>query len=167
MIFGLSSFERTEWYYQSQWHQICGKPVSVDNTLKELWDQHNITWHLNSDKEQFRRMQDQHNAIWCFHTMLNHLGYKHLFYQGCNTFFFDGCPEQDAQFKLPWADNTWVHSPYVIVKDQDRWGENFSKYVTSKGCSPADDLAHFGSDAQQLWADYLEPFLQSKINQLP
>jgi hypothetical protein len=165
IVIGWSSFERTEWYYREKWHQICGQAAyNVDPELRELWNNHITQWNLNIDKERFRRMQEQHQAIWSFHVLLTNLGYQHLFYQGCNTFFFDMCPEQNGPYQLPWPPETWAHSPYVT---QTKRGENFSQYVSSKGCEHADEWAHYGADAQQVWADYLTPLLQSKINQLP
>ena len=168
IVIGWSSFERTEWHYKDKWHQICGQAAySVDAELRELWNHHITMWQSNANKERFRRIQEQHQAIWCFHVLLTNLGYQHLFYQGCKTFFFDNCPEQTGPYKLPWAPETWVHNPYVIINEQTRQSENFSQYVSSKGCEHTDNWAHYGADAQHIWADYLEPFLQYKINQLP
>jgi hypothetical protein len=90
-----------------------------------------------------------------------------LFYQGCDTFFFDGMPQQDQEFKLPWDKDVWVHNPYVTITEHDRCGESFSQYVGSKGCKHTDNLAHYGADAQDIWAEYLSPYLQHKINRLP
>jgi hypothetical protein len=168
IVIGWSSFERTEWYYREQWHQICGQAAyNIDPELKLLWKNHITKWNLNVDKERFCRMQEQHQAIWCFHVLLTNLGYQHLFYQGCDTFFFDMCPEQNGPYQLLWAPETWAHNPYVTITGQTRYGENFSQYVSANGCKHADEWAHYGQDAQQVWADYLEPLLQYKIDQLP
>ena len=100
IIIGWSSFERTEWFFQDQWHQICGDTAySIDPLLKELWSQHIDSWWCDDNHECWRRQADQHNAIWIFHRLLHSLGYQFLFYQGCKTFFFDGCPQQDEPFR--------------------------------------------------------------------
>jgi hypothetical protein len=97
--------------------------------------------------------------------LLKHLGYQTLFYQGCRTFFFDGCPQQDQNFQLPWNDGVWVHNPYVhVTSDNDRHIESFSHYVESKGVSYTDDRAHYGKIAHECWADYLDPYVKTKLD---
>jgi hypothetical protein len=168
IVIGWSSFERTEWYYKNQWHQICGDAqYPVNSELKELWQQHLDSWWSDDNHECWRRQADQHHAIWMFHNLLSQLGYKFLFYQGCRTFFFDGCPQQDMEFRLHWIDGIWVHDPYVrLDADNQRHIESFSHYVEQQGCTFTDDRAHFGKDAHQLWANYLDKHVGKKIKQL-
>lgn len=167
LIIGWSSFERTEWYYQGTWHQICGdQNYSIDPELKKLGQQHLDSWWADDNHECWRRQADQHNAIYIFHTLLTSMGYQHLFYQGCRTFFFDGCPEQDQDFRLPWKD-VWAHDPYIKISSSgDRIAESFSHYVDAHGCRHADDRAHYGQDAHDLWADYLKPKIKIKLDNL-
>jgi hypothetical protein len=162
ILIGWSSFERTEWYYSGQWHQICGDQwYQIIPDLQQVWQQHLLAWHVNSHYENFRLMQEQHSAIWRFHNTLVQLGYHFCFYQGCDTFFFDGCPQQDQDFKLPWNSRTWIHDPYVqITADNSRLVENFSRWALSQGFSHSDDRAHFGQDAHTAWAKYLQPYLE-------
>jgi len=166
IIIGWSSFERTEWYYNDQWHQICGNThYYVDPELGTLWKQHVDSWWADDNHECWRRQAEQHHAIWVFHNLLKQLGYSTLFYQGCRTNFFDGCPQQDQNFKLPWHDNTWVHNPYAqITQGNHRHVESFSHYVESHGFQHADAEAHFGQDAHYCWAEYLDPYVKKQLD---
>jgi len=166
IVIGWSSFERTEWYYNNQWHQICGDShYNIDSDLQVLWQQHLDSWWTDDNHECWRRQADQHNSIWVFHNLLKQLGYSMLFYQGCRTFFFDGCPQQDQNFELPWHNGVWVHDPYVQVDaDNQRHIESFSHYVEGQGCQPTDNRAHFGQDAHNYWADYLEPYIKKYLD---
>lgn len=165
IIIGWTSFERTEWYYNDQWHQICGNFYHhVDPELGTIWQQHLESWWADDNHECWRRQADQHHAIWIFHNILKQLGYHTLFYQGCRTCFFDGCPQQDQNFRLPWHDNTWTHNPYAEFISNQRLFEGFSYYVESKGFQHKDNQAHFGADAHQCWAEYLDPYVKTKLN---
>jgi hypothetical protein len=166
IVIGWSSFERTEWYYNNQWHQICGDEYyNVDPELGNLWQQHLSSWWADDNHECWRRQADQHHSIWVFHNLLKQLGYHVLFYQGCKTFFFDGCPQQDQSFDLPWQDNVWVHNPYVFVTpENERHIESFSHYVESQGFIYTDNRAHYGHDAHQCWANYLEPHVKTQLD---
>jgi hypothetical protein len=97
--------------------------------------------------------------------LLKQLGYHALFYQGCRTFFFDGCPQQDQPFDLLWQDNVWVHNPYVkLIANNERYIESFSHYLESKGFNHTDNRAHYGKDAHQCWADYLDPYVKTQLD---
>jgi hypothetical protein len=168
IIIGWSSFERTEWFFQDQWHKISGDPAyEIDKQLQELWHQHIDSWWNDDNHECWRRQADQHHAIWVFHRLLHDLGYEFVFYQGCKTFFFDGCPQQDQPFRLPWIPDIWAHDPYVQVsQDNERVIESFSHYAENLGYRHTDDRAHFGADAHEAWADYLDKLVQSKLHRL-
>jgi hypothetical protein len=168
IVIGWSSFERTEWFYQGQWHQITDAAIyQIENDLRELGRQHTQSWYNPDNYECWNRQAEQHNAIWNFHKLLHQLGYQFIFYQGCKTFFFDGCPQQDMEFKLPWIDQVWAHDPYVrLTRDNERVIESFSHYVEQHGCQHIDDYAHFGTDAHELWATYLDPLVKDKIHEL-
>lgn len=168
IVVGWSSFERTEWYYNNQWHQICGDQCyQVDSELKLLWKQHLDSWWTDDNHECWRRQADQHHAIWVFHNLLNQLGYRTIFYQGCRTFFFDGCPQQDQNFRLPWHNDVWAHNPYVtVLKNGERYIESFSHCVQRHGCQLADNFAHYGQDAHNFWAEYLDPYVKKHLNSI-
>lgn len=173
IVIGWSGFERTEWYYQNHWHQICGDPYyPVDQNLKQRWRDHINAWNQD-DIARWQRTTDQHHYIWTFHHMLARLGYKFLFYQGTKMSFFDGCLFGNQDYRLTWLADTWIHDPYVRLKDPTQpatesniYRESFSWYVESKGCEQSDDRAHYGADAHKTWAAYMKPFLTEKINQL-
>lgn len=166
IVIGWSSFERTEWYYNDQWYQICGTVNSnIDPEIRILWQQHLNSWWMDDNHECWRRQADQHHSIWLFHNLLKQLGYSMLFYQGCKTFFFDGCPQQDQNFQLPWQDSVWVHNPYVhVTPDNERYIEGFSYYVERQGYQHTDDQGHFGQDAHQSWAKYLDPHVKKQLD---
>ena len=168
IIIGWSSFERTEWFFQDQWHQICGDVnYLVAPDLQELWSQHIDSWWSNDNHECWRRQADQHHAIWTFHRLLHQLGYSMIFYQGCRTFFFDGCPQQDQEFRLPWVPECWAHDPYVRVTEHDqRQSQSFSHFAEAQGFKHADHSAHYGEDAHLAWADFLDGLVQSKLQAL-
>ena len=168
IIIGWSSFERTEWYYQDAWHAVCGDPhYDLDSDLDALWRQHINSWWADDNHESWRRQADQHNQIWIFHRLLQDLGYQFIFYQGCRTFFFDGCPQQDQEFRLPWIADTWVHDPYVSLQaDNTRIIDGFSHHSERCGFVPADDRAHYGADAHVAWADRMRPLFLKKMQAL-
>ena len=168
IVIGWSSFERTEWYYQGQWHQICGDSgYALDKDLKDLWQQHLDSWWTDDNHECWRRQADQHHAIWVFHQLLASLGFRSVFYQGCRTFFFDGCPQQDLDFRLPWMPGVWAHDPYVkLLPNNDRLIESFSHFAEQQGFCHADDRAHYGADAHEAWARYLEPLIVHNLDLL-
>lgn len=166
IMIGWSSFERTEWFYQDRWHQICGESgYSIDEKLRDISGLHIQAWYADQRKENFRIMQEQHNMIWRFHDLLHNLGYKFLFYQGCPTAFFDGCPEQDQPFKHHWHPGTWAHNPYICPVGDQRVFESFVHYCLKHGLQHADARGHFGQDAHDAWANYLTPYLQQLIDQ--
>jgi hypothetical protein len=138
---------------------------NVDPEIRLIWQQHLDSWWTDDNHECWRRQADQHHSIWVFHNLLKQLGYHVLFYQGCKTFFFDGCPQQDQPFDLPWQDNVWVHNPYVFVThENERHIESFSHYVERQGCNYADHRAHYGQNAHRLWAEYLDPYVETKLD---
>ena len=168
IIIGWSSFERTEWFFEDAWHPISGDAkYAVDDKLQVLWSQHIDSWWCDDNHECWRRQADQHHAIWTFHRLLHDLGYQFLFYQGCKTFFFDGCPQQDLAFRLPWIKDSWIHDPYVrVTADNQRAIESFSHWAESRGYAHADDRAHFGQDAHVAWAEHIDNHVQLKLNLL-
>ena len=169
IIIGWSSFERTEWYYGGRWHDICGDSAyAVDDDLKKRWKSHVETYQKWNDDthEQWRRQQDQHHAIWVFHNLLHDLGFRFLFYQGCETCFFDGCVEALLDFKLTWHDGTWAHDPYMDPSTQPWTGNSFSHWCRRQGFKHADARNHYGADAHRAWADYLAPLIAAKLSSL-
>ena len=161
IVIGWSSFERTEYCYNHEWHQISGEYVnySVDDDLDALRKERTEAY-LNAEGRTFDLRAEQHDQIYVFHQLLNQLGYEHVFYQGCRTHFFDREPEQ-TMFRHDW-NNCWVHDPYV---KKDWTAESFSQYAEKMGCKHADPWDHYGQDAHDLWAKVLVAKIQQlKIN---
>ena len=154
IIIGWTSFERTEYYYKNQWHQVTlGSDYSEDSELNIVRRERikNFPEGRNFDKHA-----EQHNQIYVFHKLLEQQGFKHLFYQGCLTHFFDCEPEQAMDFKFDWG-NCWVHDPYV---KPDWTAESFSRYSMEHGCEHIDQRMHYGQDAHDLWAKHLETYIK-------
>ena len=154
IIIGWSSFERTEYYYKNQWHQISGDfEYEVDPELDNVRRERIADY---PEGRHFDKHAEQHNQIYVFHKLLEQQGFRHLFYQGCLTHFFDCEPEQEMAFKFDWND-CWVHDPYV---KPDWTAESFSRYSLEHGCKYADHRMHYGQGAHDLWAKHLEPFVK-------
>lgn len=168
ILIGWSSFERTEWFFRGQWHQISGHDeYEVHPELATLRIQHTDSWWSEDNHECWRRQADQHWAIWVFHQLLHDLGFSFLFYQGCQTFFFDGCPQQDLDFKLSWIQDTWAHDPYVqVTESNERLVDSFSHFAARNGFQHVDNNAHFGADAHEAWAQYLDVLVHRKLTRL-
>ena len=165
VLIGWSSFERAEWYYNHQWHKIAGSDAYtlpeelVDEGNRHLENFHtNMAYCLNCHIEQ-------HQSIWNFYCSLAAQGYQFLFFQGCETFFFDGLPEQDRNFQFPWRAGSWAHNPYVtVLPDNSRHIESFSHLCRRQGFVHTDQYAHYGQDAHDYWADFLTPKIQTLLN---
>jgi hypothetical protein len=165
VLIGWSSFERAEWYYNQQWHKIAGSSAyTLPEDLVDTGQRHLNNFHTDMT-HCLNCHLEQHQAIWNFHNNLISQGYQFMFFQGCETFFFDGLPEQDKNFTLPWKINTWAHDPYVtVLPDNTRHIESFSHLCLAQGFNHSDQYAHFGQDAHDYWADFLTPKIQNLIN---
>lgn len=165
VLIGWSSFERAEWFYEHEWHNVVDSSAyRLPTSLNDIGQKHlnnfnnNMSYCLNCHLEQ-------HQSIWNFHNRLKAQGYRFLFFQACETFFFDGLPEQDKNFCLPWHPNTWAHKPYVTVNSNDsRHIESFGHLCQQQGFKYADDYQHYGQDAHNYWADFLTPKIQTLLN---
>lgn len=167
IIIGWTSFERTEWFYNNNWHNISGGPeYKVDPLVQPLRSQHITAYEENRQNDRFRATQEQHLAIWNFHKILTTLKYKFCFYQGCHTYFFGDCSQWRENFELPWETGVWVHEPYVKFQNNQHIEESFSHIVEKQGFNCADDRWHYGQDAHEYWADYLYPKVSTLVNQL-
>jgi hypothetical protein len=159
ILIGWSSWERTEWYWNHQWHAVCGDPgYSVPEFAKHRWQQHAIHHRQQfadpvSDHDLWGKSKEQEHAIYVFHTLLNNLGYKFLFFLGCaNNFRWESADQTSSQ--LPWLQNTWAHNPYMPT--------GFSNFCLDKG-HQKDLLWHFGQEAHNDYAEFLTPILKTKL----
>jgi hypothetical protein len=165
VLIGWSSFERAEWYYNNTWYNIAGSNAyTMPAELAELGARHLQSFHTDM-AYCFNCHKEQHQMIWNFYNRLIAQGYRFLFFQGCDTFFFDGLPEQDRNFQAAWQKNSWAHNPYVtVMPDNSRYIESFSHLCHAQGFQHTDQYAHFGQDAHDYWADFLTPKIQTLLN---
>jgi hypothetical protein len=159
ILIGWSSWERTEWYWDNRWHDICNAPgYNIPNFAKTRWQQ-NIDHHNNqfddpiSDHDMWAKSKEQEHAIWAFHKLLKHLNYKFLFFLGCaNPFRWDSTDSISSQ--LPWDSDIWAHDPYQPT--------GFSDFSQSCG-HQRDEYWHYGQAAHNDFADYLYPQIKLKL----
>lgn len=159
ILIGWSSWERTEWYYNNQWHKICGDPgYNIPEFIRSRWQENHEYFQRHfvdksAEQEIWRCAKEQEHAIWTFHTLLTNLGYKFLFFLGCEYPFFQ--QEQDnVNTRLPWPPGTWAHDPYQET--------GFSHHSRAQGFV-RDHLWHYGQDAHNSWAQLLIPQVQDRI----
>jgi hypothetical protein len=159
ILIGWSSWERTEWYWNNQWHAICGDPgYHMPEFARARWQQH-ADHYANqfdskiSDHDLWTKSKEQEHAIWVFHQLLHNLGYKFLFFLGCaNAFRWESTHETSSQ--LPWLPDTWAHDPYQPT--------GFSEYCQARG-HVRDDKWHYGPEAHNDYADYLIAQMKLKL----
>jgi hypothetical protein len=159
ILIGWSSWERTEWYWNNEWHAICGDPgYDMPEFAQARWQQHadhyaNQFDNKISDHDLWTKSKEQEHAIWVFHQLLYNLGYKFLFFLGCaNTFRWEST--QETSSRLPWMPDTWAHDPYQPT--------GFSEFCKARG-HKKDNLWHFGQAAHTEWADYLVGIIEPKL----
>lgn len=159
ILIGWSSWERTEWYWNNQWNDICGDPgYTVPEFARQRWQQHadhgrNQFTNAISDHDLWTKSKEQEHAIWVFHKLLTNLGYKFLFFLGCaNPFRWESSSKYTS--KLPWISGTWAHDPYEPT--------GFSDFAESQGYQK-DNWWHYGQLAHNDYADFLYPQIKSKI----
>jgi hypothetical protein len=158
ILIGWSSWERTEWYWNNQWHAICGDPgYDMPEFAKSRWQQHADHYANQFDNpisghDLWTKSKEQEHAIWVFHQLLHNLGYRFLFFLGCaNTFRWESTQEMSSQ--LPWLSGTWAHDPYQP--------SGFSEFSQSQG-HQRDKWWHYGQLAHDDYADFLYPQIKSK-----
>ena len=159
ILIGWSSWERTEWYWDNTWHQICGDPgYQMPDFARQRWQQHAEHYRNQfdnpvSDHDVWTKSKEQEHAIWVFHKLLKNLGYKFLFFLGCaNTFRWEST--QSFSSKLPWEPDTWAHDPYMPL--------GFSDFCQEKG-HVKDALWHYDQAAHNDYAEFLSPIMRSKL----
>lgn len=163
ILIGWSSWERTEWYYDNRWYKICGDPgYNIPEFIRQRWQENNEYFQRHyvdrtAEQEIWRCAKEQEHAIWTFHQLLNNLGYKFLFYLGCEyPFFYQNELDRGVDSKLPWLAGTWAHDPYQET--------GFSYYSLQQGFV-RDHLWHFGQDAHDAWAKILIDQVQARLQQ--
>lgn len=169
VLIGWTSFERAEWCFDGHWYNVAGSAAyQLPDYLTALGNRH-LSSFWSDMGYCFNCHLEQHQAIWNFYNQLTKRGFRTLFFQGCKTFFFDGLPEQDLKFQMRWPSTAWAHNPYVSVPSSDtlnghRYAESFSHLCIDQGFQYADEYQHFGQDAHDYWADFLQPKIQTLLN---
>ena len=163
ILIGWSSWERTEWYYNRQWYKICGDPgYNIPEFIRQRWHENNEYFQRHfvdrtAEQEIWRCAKEQEHAIWTFQQLLHNLGYKFLFFLGCEYPFFQQEElDRGIDSKLPWLSETWAHDPYQET--------GFSHYSLQQGFV-RDHLWHFGQDAHDAWAKILINQVRTRFQQ--
>ena len=145
-----STFERTEWFYQNFWHQICGQPTYEphDNQkLNKLWKEYtDAFWHDTNNESSifyFSRAIETQYKIKEFSVWLNSKGYRHLFAHAHSSFFI-----KKSGFEIEWNDNVWL-----LNKPYDN-SITFCSKVIELGHKP-DQSWHFDDKAHRDYAEYI------------
>jgi hypothetical protein len=159
ILIGWSSWERTEWYWNKQWYNICEDPGYNIPDFAKSRSQKNTDHYKNqfdseiSDHYMWTKCKEQEHAIWVFHKLLQNLGYKFLFFIGCGTPFRWESKESISS-QLPWLPGTWAHDPYLPL--------GFMEFSHANG-HQKDKLWHYGQSAHDDYAEYLYPLIKSKL----
>jgi hypothetical protein len=151
VLVGWTTFERTEWFEDGTWHQICGQPwYDVSNNLKDRWREY-ITW--SEDKANYHQLAvDWQTTIYDFHLWLKEHGFVHRFYHGHNCF------DIEEKYKISWPHGVWIEdSPY-------NYKLSFTRYSESLGFKP-DDYLHYDYEAHKEFADLLDQSVKEMIEE--
>ena len=162
ILIGWSSWERTEWFYNNQWHAISGDPgYNIPEFIQQRWQENNEYFQRHfvdrtAEQEIWRCGKEQEHAIYTFHRLLHNLGYKFLFFLGCEYPFFQ---QEEAggeiNAELHWLPGTWAHNPYKET--------GFSYHSRQLGFE-RDAKWHYGQDAHDAWTSVLIPQVNTIIH---
>lgn len=161
ILIGWSSWERTEWYFNGEWHAICGDPsYNMPEFIQKRWQENNDYFQQHfvdrtAEQEIWRCGKEQEHAIWTFHKLLHNLGYKFLFFLGCEYPFFQQ-EDQHSNSRLTWLPGTWAHDPYYET--------GFSHHSRGQGFE-RDSKWHYGQEAHDTWAAVLMPQVNAILQQ--
>lgn len=148
ILIGWTSWERTEWWLNNHWNQICGDPgYAIPHFYKDKiksGEDYNELWRCSKEQE---------HSIWVLHKLLDNLGFRFLFYLAC-AHPFHWKSDQHNEGKAQWKINSWAHDPYAE--------EGFSYYSESQGYQK-DSLWHYGQEAHNDYADVLLPIVKRNL----
>lgn len=148
ILIGWTSWERTEWWMNKGWHQICGDPgYALPDFYKDK---------IKSGKdynELWRYSKEQEHSIWVLHKLLDNLGFRFLFYLAC-AHSFHWRKDQNNDDRLDWKLNSWAGNPYEK--------EGFSFNSQARGYQ-RDLLWHYGQDAHDDYAKKLAPMIKRNL----
>jgi hypothetical protein len=154
VLIGWSTFERTEWLVNGQWHQICGQPQYEikEKHLGMLWKNYTASflksWEKDNKEEGMFYLSKTIEAqyqIKEFSQWLLERDFKHLFFHAHKSFFY-----KKSIFQIDWSNDIWFQDkPYDPTI-------SFCNYSLSKGHQP-DHWYHFDYNAHRDYAEFVEP----------
>jgi hypothetical protein len=141
MIIQWSTWEREEWLIDGEYFQVNASGVDdVPEDFKEKYKEYivNIDWDIKT-AEAYEEIQH-------FHTYLNKLGYKHIFFNGNNS--FQDIPEEyRSDFGASYI------NPYLPEGAFDGWLQlnGYNTVITSN--------YHYGPAAHSAWAKQIIQYI--------
>ena len=146
MIIQWSTWEREEWLIDGEYFQVNASGIEdVHEAHKEKYKE------FVADIDWTRMTQSAYNDIIDFHLYLKNAGYKHIFFNGNNT-FFDIAEDKRYDFGDSYID------PYLPEGAYDGWLQlnGYNTVITSN--------YHYGPEAHAAWAKRVLKFiLEHKI----
>jgi hypothetical protein len=143
-----SNTARTEWLVDGKWYQVADQDnyEILDNPyLNKVWRAYfDSLWKKECDYVMLNRAIEQQYHILEFSNWLTHRNFKHIFLHGNGSFFTKRSP-----FEIKWPNGIWLYDkPY----DSNL---SFCDHSLRKG-HQADHWSHFGPEAHQDYADFIE-----------
>jgi len=148
LLIGWPGFDREEWAYEGAYHQINASGTdNLPEGLKQRYKEWVANMSIDRDTHRYwiKPVTQSHEKIKQFHFYLKERNIKHLFFNTAGDFDMI-LPENRVDFGNNYILPYQLHHEYLGI-------------VQNKGFKPRDDWYHFGADAHQFWADYLEPHL--------
>jgi hypothetical protein len=154
-----STFERTEWFFQNEWHQISGQPLyqpTHRQKLNKLWkDYTDAFWNDTNEKSSIfylsRSIEFQY-YIKEFSEWLSKRKFKHLFCHSHSSFFY-----KPSGFEIKWDNNVW------LFDDPYNNSITFCSKSVESGYKP-DEHWHFNRDAHSHYAIYIEKEIEKFLS---
>jgi hypothetical protein len=141
VIIQWSTWERQEWLIDGEYFQVNASGIDM---VPESHQQRYKEYIAGINYGQV--LLDAHEDIWNFHQELKLLGVKHIFFNGNNSFQFQG-----KHLEKDWG--TSYIKPYDAAGTYHGWLRNNSFETVSK------DSWHFGEDAHSFWANYMLQYI--------
>lgn len=147
VLIGWTTFERTEWFEDGIWHQICGQPwYEVQESLRDRWEKH----IKNSTENYYLLDQYWQEKIYNFHIWLKERKFVHRFYHAHSSF---------NQNTINWPEKIWLNESAYNPS------YSFTEYSLSLGFQ-SDDFFHFDFNAHKKYSELLEPSLIEMLREI-
>jgi len=162
IIIGWSTWEREEWLHNGTYYQVtAGGSDTVPSELADKYKQ----WVIDQDYvTRELKMVAWHNRIFDFHTKLNELNVKHLFFNTYTDFAPIGTGQITSHsMPVPPPKFDWDDC-YIEPYNQDYTYYYWLKNQGFKTVRP--DSYHYGADAHRAWAKFLyQKYIQQLLTQ--